>query len=73
MKKKHKIFASIIFSLAIIMLIIVLAWNPCDYAMIVPAFLFFVAISYLIVARLSYKNENSNQNTNNCLLMLVKK
>ncbi len=57
MKKVHKIAISTILSLALILFIVIAAWQPCVYAFIVPAILAVVGFSYLIAVLTVKKNE----------------
>lgn len=60
MKKQHKIAISVILIVSALLFIALAAWNPCSYALIVPAFLAVVGLSYLVVAKISSKNENKS-------------
>lgn len=58
MKKSQKITAAFFMIAATILFIVVGVWNPCSYAMIVPAFLAIVGISIALIAWVQAKNEN---------------
>lgn len=58
MKKVHKIAISTILALAAILFIVIVAWQPCAYAFIVPAVLTVVGLSYLGAVLFASRNAN---------------
>lgn len=61
MKKAHKIAILSLLSVAAVLFIVLGVWNPCQYALIVPAFIAFIGISYFVVAKINARNENKQK------------
>lgn len=57
MKKIEKITSASFLILAAILFVVLFAWNPCSYALIVPSFFSVIGISIIAIAKYNAKNE----------------
>lgn len=61
MTKAQKIVISTLLAISAILFVVVLAWQPCQYALIVPSLFAFVGFTTWIVAAVkARKNKKAN-------------
>lgn len=58
MTKVQKIVVSTFLILAAVLFVVLAAWNPCAYALIVPSVLAFIGFTTWIVAKVDAKRNN---------------
>ena len=64
MKKSQKILSFVFLALAAILFVVLAVWNPCNYALIVPALFAVIGLSIFAIAKIEARKEKKQLSLN---------